>query len=293
MALVAAIQALSLPVLERMTPQPEIAWLMVLACTAAGLALVVQPSNSLLKFMKKPWGSVALGLGWTGLASWFSPEYAALCGMTLVLVGMSLRMCGVGWPVVTTWFICIFSGLWMWESAVEAQSMTIWGLQVFALVVLMSNPRISDWLVIVISILLGALAGAVGVFFWIPLLVAASMLAVWPGRAVTVAAVGGIICYFTRDYMGTPLPEWPFSEPEVLWPAATLVIIVMILMVYNWRWWSPVWQLAWGIGVVAMVFDTANAVELSEMTGLWQAAVPAVAFALLGRLGHENRIKHL
>lgn len=292
-ALVAAVQAWAWPVIAAKLSHAGWVWGAVLVATALAIIPLLSPDKRMMDILKKSWFSAIVLAVWSGVALRVSPEFAGACALAGGLSVVTLRHCGVAWPTVNTWILTVFCSIWLWDSAAEGRLLAVWSLLVFALVVLLSNPRLQDWLVIVISMLLGVLAGTQGLFFWLPLVVAGGLVAVWPERAGVVATVGGVICYFTMDYLGTPWPFWPFSAPEVFWSAATLVSITLILMVYHWRWWSPVWQLAWGLGAVALVFDLANLVELADFSGYWQAAMPAVVFALLGRIGHENRIKHL
>lgn len=257
------------------------------------IGMLLHPPRLLLKLLNNPYIFFVIGLGWVMEGAIFSSGIAICRSLAVALVFMALRYCLVGTGAINRWIIVVFLNLGMWILPGEG-GMAVWGVLVFACVILLSHPRLDDWLVIVISILLGGLAGASEVFFWLPLLVAGSLLAVWPGRALVVACVGGVCCYLSSMWLGNGMGEWPFSGMEESVAAGIFMGISCMTMVYHWRWWSPVWQLAWGLGVVALVWDSAALVEGSTgYQGYMTAALPVLMFALLGVLGHQKRIKNL
>lgn len=292
LALVAAVQLACWPVTATWTETPWLAWAGLILLTGWAIGPLLNPDKHLKEMLKTPWITGAIGLAWVAVTASSGLELGLVCGLALGFTVLVLRECGVGWGALNTWSITVFSSALVWQMSAAGELLVAWSLLVFGLVALLSSPRLSDWFTIVISVLLGVLAVGQPLFVWLPLLVAGSMVAVWPRRAMMVAVFGNFMCGITMTYLGSSVawPTWPFTLDAAV-AAGIFLAIVLILMAYNWRWWSPVWQLAWGLGAVALVVDMAEIGHNPHY--YWLAAMPTVVFALLGRLGHENRVKYL
>ena len=239
------------------------------------------------------------GPGWLFLTGWLAVLglQPLLTPLALLLCAWALRASGFGWPMVSIVVLMLASSLGLWELAVVGNDLPAWGLLLLAVVALLTKPRLPFLAVIGLAVVVGCLATARLPLFYLPILLGFALIAVWPLRGVWVAGVGLLMMvawhgwFYLLNGAGYP-PLHLLGRGEALLAGSSLVAALGVLgvtgvaMLYHWRWWPPLTQVALGLGVPFAVLAAAELASVGTLEG-WEGAtflLPALPMALLAVL---------
>lgn len=239
------------------------------------------------------------GPGWAGLVGPLSALglYPLLNALAVAILAATLRATRHGWVQVNAVVVSLFSCLLLWELAAVGNDLPAWGMLFLATLLALSQPRLSNGAMLGLAALLGALCTARIAFFYVPVLVGFSLLAVWPRRALWVAGVGTVVMgglhaafYVLNPAFYPPLHLLTRAQGMLhgpaLYAALMLLGVVGIQQLYHWRWWPPVVHAAWGLGTPLFILALAELAQHGDLgrwegATFWIPALPVVIYALL------------
>lgn len=239
------------------------------------------------------------GPGWAALVAPLTRLglYGLLTPLALAFTVLSLRITNHPWLQTNRVTLALFSCLLLWELTVTGNDLPAFGLLFLSTVLLLTRQRIGRAELIALTILLGSLATARIAFFYLPLLVGCSLVAVWPKRAITVGLGGTLLMaalhggfYLLSPDFYPPLHLLGRAQSlltgEALYAALTFLTIVGIQSLYHWRWWTAPRHAAWGLGAPLLVLSLADLTQNAAFAR-WEGAtylipaLPLVIYTLL------------
>lgn len=305
--------ATQLPALYPLTSQPNALLVTAFTVLAAGLVLAVllRPPHVLRPILNTAWPvsiltvilavlslyapltpatSLSWPTGWNFLTATLPP---VLTPAAMLFAVASLRLTSHPWHQTNLMLLSFGTCALLYTLTAQGSPMPAWSLLMLATTLLLGRPRMG-WLETAALILIMALlATAHPALIVLPLLLAFSLFAVWPGRATHVAVWGTLLSIAL--YI---LPTWPVLPPnplELAWqsfagtlpgpefyPAVAFLLIVAVQMLYHWRWWPPTLQATWALAAPLFVISMAHLAATASLP-LWTGAallMPPLALAV-------------
>jgi hypothetical protein len=305
--------ATQLPALYPLTALPDAKLVTPFILLGAGLVLaaLLRPPHALKPILNTAWPvsiltvvlailclyapltpatSLSWPTGWNFLTSALPP---ILTPIAMLFAIAALRITNHPWHQTNLMLLSFGTCALLYTLTAQGSPMPAWSLLMLSVTLLIGRPRMAWVETAALIFIMAVLATANPALIVLPLLIAISLFAVWPMRALNVAIWGtlaSVVLYV--------LPTWPVLPPnplELAWqsfagslpgpefyPAIAFILIVAAQMVYHWRWWPPTLQATWALAAPLFVISMAQLATTASLP-LWTGAallIPPLALAV-------------